>query len=389
MQDEHIRYLAGRLEQAGAILFTGAGFSRSASNTTGAPLPVGGELAEALWTIAFPGTDYDGESTLADVYDVAARVAQNATGGTLRALLTVPRGTVPDSYRTWFSMPWRRHYTVNIDNLDVMTGVDFSLPREIDSITALAESGPPVEGKKLQSIHLNGRVEDFPRVTFSDLQYGERTAAPDPWYRTLVTDLSSRCVVFVGTGLDEPSLWQHIELRRVRERGHKEQRPRGFLVTPTLALAREKMLEQFNIVWIPMTQEQFAEEVLGKLQESSAEGLGTLAAQEVRQQVLGRIEPIAELRVVTPSLPREYLLGKDPEWGDLGSAGYAVKREFEQDSSNVSTGAGNAYSSLRALPGQANPRRSAASDSNMMQVERARIGFPQTHNSRFRNFGQT
>ena len=330
-QMQYLEYLGGKIADGSAVLFTGAGFSSLARNRLGQPLPSSRELVDALWSIAFPGTEYDGESSLADVYEAAVSVGKNTTGQRLSDLLTIPTGGLDDSYRVWLSVPWYRHYTLNLDNLDERASVDFHLPRAVTSVSALDEAPPPLADGTLVSVHLNGRVSEFPNVTFSDRQYAERTAAPDPWYRTLINDVTGRCVVFIGTSLNEPPLWQQIELRLQRGAGTKELRPRSFLVTPSLTRARQRVLEQYNVEWIPMSHEEFLDRVLATLSDQSIQGLASLRAREETRKRSGAVTSVSELRGIPSTQPRDYLLGREPEWGDVSDDGYAVVREFEQD----------------------------------------------------------
>lgn len=182
------------------MLFTGAGFSRAARSTTGGAVPSVRELAEHLWKIGFPGQTFDEASTLGDIYEAAVRVARNRTRDLMFRLLEVDAASLPDSYRVWFSMPWVRVYTLNIDDLDEAVQRTFMLPRPIRSVSALSSPLPGTD-EALWVIHLNGTMGDFPEMTFSQRQYGERTARPDPWYSHLVADLSGRPVLFVGTQL--------------------------------------------------------------------------------------------------------------------------------------------------------------------------------------------
>jgi len=71
------------------------------------------------------------------------------------------------------------------------------------------------------------QLDDLPNATFPARQYGRRVPGRDPWYSMLAADLMSRVVVFVGTILDEPPLWQHLELRGSKSHG-RELRPRSF-----------------------------------------------------------------------------------------------------------------------------------------------------------------
>jgi len=320
---------AGQLRRGDVVLFTGAGFSRAAIAASGVPVPSVAQLRSLLWPIAFPNQPVDDASTLGDLYDCAVKAARNRTRQELTAAFTVQPDGVPDVYRTWFSMPWFRMYTLNVDNLEEAAARRFSLPRRIRSISAVREGLPPMTGE-LIAVHLNGRLDDFPDMTFSQRQYGERTARPDPWYEVLVADLASRPVLFVGTELDEPPLWQHLELRRRRTAG-RELRPGSYLVTPSLSAARRTMLEDYNVDWIQMDQETFAKNVLGAMQEDANRGLAAISERLSVGRTAPSIQSLAELLAERPTADgAEFLLGREPEWSDI-TGGYAVQRQFEAD----------------------------------------------------------
>jgi hypothetical protein len=166
-------------------------------------VPSANDLRELLWAIAFPNDPIDEISSLADVFDVAVTRAGNRVGELLKEVFAIDCNRLPKSYATWFSMPWARVYTLNIDDLDDAVQHAFELPRQIQSVSALTDGLPTDATGNLLSIHLNGRANDYPQVTFSQRQYGERTARPDPWYQHLVTDLAGHPVLFIGTVLDE------------------------------------------------------------------------------------------------------------------------------------------------------------------------------------------
>src|SRR6266699_812511 len=116
--DERLRArFASQVSRAGVMLFTGAGFSLAASTPSGEQLPLSRELRDSLWNIAFPGDPVDGRSTLGDTYAVAVRQHQSAVGDLLERTLTVDPRTLPEFYAHWFSFPWTRVFTVNIDTL--------------------------------------------------------------------------------------------------------------------------------------------------------------------------------------------------------------------------------------------------------------------------------
>lgn len=319
-----------QLARGEIVLFTGAGFSYAARTAAGAPVIQVPELKERLSKLAFPSGEGDGtESSLADLFSVAMSRASGAVGDFFRDRLTVSASKSPERFRDWFAMPWYRHYTLNIDDLDEAVASTYALPRQLHSFSALSHQAHQDVG--LQSVHLNGRLREFPRVTFSTTQYAARLAQPDPWYTFLSTDLLTHPVLFVGSVLDEPSLWQQIELRRSRERGEAELRPASYLVAPSLSSARAALLKSFNIDWVRATEQEFFQEAIMTSPAQAEAGLRELArathpataASSLRRISLdaGSIDPV--------DLP-QYLLGREPTWQDL-SEGYAVVREFEPE----------------------------------------------------------
>jgi SIR2-like protein len=321
--------LANQIASGELILFTGAGFSLDAINIVGSNLPSVGTLSKALWPLAFPSDPFDDRSNLGDIYDVAARRAGNKVRDTLRDLLTTDSASIPEVYRKWFSMPWARIYTLNIDDLDEASHIAFQLHRPIRSISAQTDTYP-IESTDLYSIHLNGKVADYPAVTFSARQYGERTARHEPWYYHLVADLISHPILFVGTELDEPLLWQHIELRGKRRPRQKELRPGSYLVTPGISAARRAMLDDFNIKLIEMTQADFVADILDTMEAEKQRG-HTVISTRLSPNAGGRfLFDVADLRTQRDDGTGDFLLGREPFWSDITS-GHAVEREFEID----------------------------------------------------------
>ena len=320
--------LRNRVSLGQIVLFTGAGFSHDAKATDGQSLPGSLELRKILWPIAFPGVPIDKESSLADVFDCALTQSKTRVRETLETCLRVDHTSLPDYYSTWFSVPWSSAYTLNVDDLEVATGARFNLPRQIRSISA-SDSIPP-QSDELAYIHLNGQLNDFPDITFSARQYARRLPGSDPGYPALIADLLGRTVVFVGTTLDEPPLWQHLELRGAKATG-RELRPRSFLVTPQLSTARKQMLKTFNIDHVPMDAHQFADRVLARMGDATANGHARISATRASQQKGLSIPSVSELRQEDSEMKlNSFLLGREPTFRDV-SDGFAIQRSFESE----------------------------------------------------------
>lgn len=329
MDSQLRKRLADQMSRGDVILFTGAGFSMSALALNGQNVPSVNKLRELIWPLAFPNEQLDSDSNLGDIYEVAAKRAGNRLGILLKEYFSINHSKLPDVYKIWFSMPWYRIYTLNIDNLDEAVQSNFVFQRRIQSISALQEH-LPTNIEQLQSIHLNGRAIDFPLVTFSPRQYAERAGKQDPWHAHLVADLVSHPVLYVGTTLNEPLFWQHIEMRRGKERGTKEFRPGSYLVTKGIPVARREMLKEFNIQLIEMYQEDFAIEILKSMETEKLHGFSMLSTRQQLTMTSKGIQRITDLRRTTSDDPGEFLLGREPHWSDILS-GIAITRDFEEN----------------------------------------------------------
>jgi hypothetical protein len=247
-----------------AVLFTGAGFSAEAVDRFGRALPDSAEMVRDLWAILF-GDESPDDSSLADLYDVGLLRAPDRLREYLRSRLQIGDAPLPETFAAWFGAPWRRIYTLNVDDLEVAVARQFELPRPLVSISALAERRAKPTDQALEVIHLNGIAGDDPeQVTFSTMQYASRLCSPDREYERLVDDLGSVPFVFVGTTLDEVVLWKHVQLQR--EQGDQALPCRhSFLISPSLTRARQDLLEAHRIHWVRGTAAELANNVLPRL----------------------------------------------------------------------------------------------------------------------------
>ena len=328
--DPRIRQrLANQIARGEVILFTGAGFSRAAIADGGAPLPGVSELTQRLWSLAFPSDAYDG-SGLDDVYAAAIHQRRAKTIELMRSCLTVDAKSLPDEYALWFSFPWYRVYTLNVDNLEDAVARRVDLARPLVSLSAL-RNPMPAEDKGLSVVHLNGDLDDLPNVTFSQRQYGERLATWDLWYSNLARELKVRPVLYVGTSLNEPPLWQYIEQRGPRGSG-PELRPGSYLVAHELPLARRVALSEYNVTWVQGTQESFCADVLSQLSDEAQRGQRALSSRlsDVTGQGAPVLAPIEDLTGDQADDAREFLRGREPRWSDFRAGGFAIVRDIDE-----------------------------------------------------------
>lgn len=332
LEQTYIPHLRTQFEHARPILFTGAGFSLDARNRSGSTLPTTKSLRKELWSLCFPGTEFEDEATLPDLFQHALDRHRRTLSDLLIKLLSVDGNSLPSWYRDVFAFPWARCYTLNVDDLAAAADRAFDLPRGVLEVSATRTgdaSAPSNLSNPLEVIHLNGALDDIPdHVTFSVRQYASRSSAPDPWYTGLVTDLMSHPIVAIGSSLDEPPLWQHLERRGARGgRELGELRPRSYLVTPSLSKPRQALLADLNVAWIPMTGEEFSTRVLGELSGARDRGLRLLRARHEHPPRAVDVPEVADL-ATSSSNESEFLHGNEPIWSDLRS-GRAIRRDSD------------------------------------------------------------
>lgn len=321
LADSTISRLKSQMSRGELVIFTGAGFSLAAISRKGIHLPSVADLKKQLWEICFPAQQYDPSSLLGDLFAVASHAHPQRLKATLEESLSIDPATLPDFYSLFFNCPWFRWYTLNVDDLPLaaMTRSHFRRNLRIVSATSTAPDDEPRNRDlfALDYIHLNGRLsQPLEQITFSETQFAERIANREPWYTRCVADLLARPVIFIGTELREPPLWQHMELRRRGSRAGRDLRPASILVTPTLDASRQEILRSFRIEWCQGTTESFAREVLARLANEIHSGYVFL---EQTARYTGRVNAplVSEILDAVPRSDTNYLLGDEPQWADL------------------------------------------------------------------------
>ena len=284
-----------------------------------------------MFSLLYTGQDFEEGASLGELYAVAVKRNPHAVQTLLARHLCVDPDSLPQYYRTYFSFPWQRVYTLNVDDLEEAVARRFILPRRPLPLSAL-KSGDEQHGPEaLDVVHLNGRVTDsLDSMTFSERQYGERLANQEPWYIRCSTDIRTRPILFVGTTLNESLLWQHVALRRREQpRATYVPPPASILITPHLNQVRAEMLRDLNVSWFKGTAESFEREVLSQLLEEAQRGIVFLGSYGDARGRRG-VQLVSELAAEHPRLSTEYLLGDEPVWADLVQGRVVIRSGFEE-----------------------------------------------------------
>ncbi len=182
-----------------SVLFLGAGFSLGATNSRGEPFELGSQFASRLaGAISLPSN-----TELPDAAD--AFLDNRGAAALAKEVLQSFRATrLAKHHLSISSVPWRRVYTTNYDNVfELASGESKSPFRPV----TLSEKPSDFDQKELLCIHFNGYVE---RVTSSlgdelkltDTSYITASVEASPWASVFRLDLTmAKSVFFVGYSL--------------------------------------------------------------------------------------------------------------------------------------------------------------------------------------------
>ena len=163
--------LRSQIERGEPVLFTGAGFSLGARSSTGEQMPTSKALVEEFWQLAFPSTSLDSSTQLGDAFYAASLRGRSALSEFVQRRLSIQSESLPSFYRRWFSMPWSRCYTLNVDDLELALMRRYQLVKSLGSISATSgrkEGLAQSAADELLVVHWNGLVgDDISQLTFS------------------------------------------------------------------------------------------------------------------------------------------------------------------------------------------------------------------------------
>lgn len=327
------KYLERRLAQNDVVLFLGAGFSAGATNRIGQQMPLSREISEALWGFLRYDGEYD-TTPLPDMYQ--ALLGSGRPHAEIQAFLEERLLTqeIPGYYDNITKPFWFRIYTTNVDDL---------LPRvykRVPGATGLEVTTYPREVLRerdqglgrIQAVFLHGQLPCRPdEITFSVRQFARRAGEQSPLYEQFVGDYATKPTVFIGTELNEPLFWKHLEAREARSRGSSEQRPKSFLVAPRVSPPKLAQLEPLNVTLIQASTQEFLD-WLGTVEHPTRVDVlkvtmpavvrllalpGTAAVDEAGIRAFGNafhLVPTEQPSKVDRSF---YLLGATPRWEDI------------------------------------------------------------------------
>ena len=197
--DERLREAIRHALSGEALLFLGAGASRSARGRKGAPLPIGQELSNNLAADCALPPKYD----LGDIAEFFIEQRSETTLiNALRRLLKVEN--ISSDLEVIASIPWNRIWTTNYDDaiekaLDANRATYVSLTTASDVANA--------RGNRLLVLHINGALRSLrqsitPDFVLTSESYATNVFSDSVWSTVFRNDLqTARAIFFVGYSL--------------------------------------------------------------------------------------------------------------------------------------------------------------------------------------------
>ena len=330
-------YLIRAINRNQVTLFVGAGFSTLAKNRFGNSLPTGGQFAKLLWEFLEYKEEFDPNVLLSELYEALL------TSGRPTSLITdfltshLQAVDVPREYQAIARVFWSRIYTTNIDNLFESIYEQVRTPRlDLRSYPHDELPDRDVMLDRIQAVYLHGHLPCNPSdVTFSISQYARRATPHDHLYDHFVRDYATKTTVFIGTALNEPLLWQYIELRRAKRPGVPEERPKSFLIAPAINAPKRQLLDAMNVVpvigetsdflrWLASKEAEIAskDDVLrvtipGLVELVRSASAGSEANLRAVQEFGRHFHTIPTDVAVAARERSLFLMGASPKWEDL------------------------------------------------------------------------
>jgi len=239
------------IDEGKLILFLGAGASFDSTSSDGKPLPLGNDLARMIATKA--GYKYNNEP-LKKVISPARKKLGVEFDKFIESLFVNCKPSV--AYEKIAKYTWPRIYTTNIDDaLDLAVKKHSNQTATIKTLKSRIDDQDPLYSK-LNIIKLNGSADRLNEgIIFSTEEYAQGTATELLWYRELASDFHRFSFLFIGTMLDEPILYHHIERYKFES---KELNQKSFIITPSASEIEKDDFENYNLFHISGTIDDFA-----------------------------------------------------------------------------------------------------------------------------------
>lgn len=239
------------------------------------------------------------------------------------------------------NQPWRRVYTLNVDNC-----FEFAFRKLIEQLEFDAESlesfnfcdsySELLSDKRCSVVHLHGAVErPDDGYVFSRDEYAQSIQRPNSWMLTLSQLIRTDTFIIAGTSLDEIDVSYYLQQRN--QNTSRGDVPASILIEPYPNRLTEKLCEDHEFVLFEGTPSQFfveLEKVDGRIvrpwidnERDGLAGLGLSQAERLRFSATFEVVPDEPEK--TPN-PARFLLGAELTWSMLAANSDVPRETYDQ-----------------------------------------------------------
>ncbi|MFD3378269.1 MULTISPECIES: hypothetical protein [unclassified Streptomyces] len=227
--------------------------------------------------------------------------------------LSVPPGHDEHTVFGLLRAPWSRLYDfTGSDALPLVRGT-----RLAETVSLVDACQDPPTGKQgaLEIIAMHGWPHDggVPQ-DFGDAWSVPPSDARGLWFRRFRAELLTRPVLFLSLSPSSPALWETL---RIAGRASGENEFPGFLVSPEGTAADRVRLREAGLRHIRTTPAAFVGDRLGAGNQALVDGRRVLTEQYAGTRDGVGIVQVAQQVDEAPAGTWEFLLGRDPTWGDI------------------------------------------------------------------------
>ena len=260
--EQNVEELRQCLLNSMPTLFLGAGFSREAVCVSGV-MPTGKELKNELFGKFIEGKvdekrqEQIEEYNLRELCDCIDGLVKNGKEERENFLTERLKGAWPNEagyHRLLAEYPWKRIYTVNID--DLVEHIYEKADKKYKSIYSRKDIPERTEEMELIKLHGCVRHPDEGYI-FSKKEYNVLINQKINLALTEFTNeiYSSNDIILIGASLDEPDLEYYLQL--YEDMRFERKKSRMFFIEPSPSLALEQRAKQLQAIIIEWTTEQF------------------------------------------------------------------------------------------------------------------------------------
>ncbi|MFC8196269.1 hypothetical protein ACFWBR_07330 [Streptomyces sp. NPDC060006] len=226
--------------------------------------------------------------------------------------LSVPPGHDEHTVFGLLRAPWSRLY--DFTGSDAVSVVRDARLADTVSLVDACQEPPTVKRGALEVIAMHGRPQGGVPQDFGDAWSVPPTDARSLWFRRFRAELLTRPVLFLALSPSSPALWETL---RMAGRASGEREFPGFLVTPDGTGADRARLREAGLRHIRTTPAEFVRDRLRAGNQALTDGRRVLTEEYAGTRDGVGIVRVSKLVDEAPAGTWEFLLGRDPTWGDI------------------------------------------------------------------------